>query len=761
MTQSSSPGTTSSSPTTNSQTFNFNRAEAVDLAFLRRVKAQDFPPAKSTTTLTQAGLAPHELVDLFESQVMSRHLDLRARILKNDNQCFYTIGSSGHEGNAAVGKAFEVRDMAFLHYRSGALMIQRAKHLPHSTPLYDTMLSFVASKDEPIAGGRHKVWGSVELNVPPQTSTIASHLPKALGAALSIRKAQRMNLQDATLDPDSVILCSFGDASANHSTAVGAINAACWAAYQDMDVPVVFLCEDNQIGISVPTPQDWIKANFSQRPQLNYIECDGLNLCDSYIAAKEAVDYARQYRKPVFLHMKTVRLLGHAGSDVETTYKQAHEIESIESDDPLLHSARILIEHGILSADQIISLYESVRTRVEHIGRYAVQRPKITDPHEIASTVIACTNKRTAPPIPNEAVRTQAFDKDFAKLSTPQHMAKLINWGLIDLMIRYPGFLIFGEDVAQKGGVYNVTEGLYKKFGEERIYNTLLDEQTIIGHAIGLAHNGFLPCGEIQFLAYVHNAEDQIRGEAATLAFFSQGQFTNPMVLRIAGLAYQKGFGGHFHNDNSISIFRDIPGLIVAVPSRGDDAVQMMRTCAKEAYENGRVVIFIEPIALYMTKDLHSANDKLWSFPYPAPDKMIPMGQFGVHGEGQDLSIITFGNGTYYSLQAQKELQEKYGIQSKIIDLRWISPIDEVALAEAVQHSEHILIVDECRKTGSLSEFLLSSLAQNLEKLPPTQVLAAIDCFIPLGVAAAAGLPKKAEIVQAAVELTSRNRKLQ
>src|SRR5690606_23250422 len=154
-----------------------------------------------------------------------------------------------------------------------------------------------------------------------------------------------------------------------------------------------------------------------------------------------------------------------------------------------------------------------------------------------------------------------------------------------------------------------------------------LDEQSILGTAIGLAHNGFLPIPEIQFLAYVHNAEDQIRGEAATLAFFSQGLYTNPMVLRVAGLAYQKGFGGHFHNDNSLAVFRDIPGVIIACPSNGEDAVRMLRTCTREAYENGRVVVFVEPIALYMTKDLHEPNDKAWSFLYPQTGE-IPLGQF-------------------------------------------------------------------------------------------------------------------------------------
>src|SRR5690606_33767724 len=192
-----------------------------------------------------------------------------------------------------------------------------------------------------------------------------------------------------------------------------------------------------------------------------------------------------------------------------------------------------------------------------------------------------------------------------------------------------------------------------------------LDEQSIIGTGLGLAHNNFVPIPEIQFLAYVHNAEDQIRGEASTLAFFSQGQFTNPMILRIAGLPYQKGFGGHFHNDNSLAIFRDIPGIIVAVPSTGADAVKMLRACAKEAYENGRVVVFVEPIALYMTRDLHEANDKAWTSTYPLLGEEIPIGQFGVFGEGKELAIITYGNGTYYSRQAIKELEEKHKVKTR------------------------------------------------------------------------------------------------
>ena len=124
---------------------------------------------------------------------------------------------------------------------------------------------------------------------------------------------------------------------------------------------------------------------------------------------------------------------------------------------------------------------------------------------------------------------------------------------------------------------------------------------------------------EIQYLAYLHNAEDQLRGEAASLQFFSSGQYRNPMVVRVPGLAYQKGFGGHFHNDNAVGVLRDIPGLIVAVPARGDDAAAMLRTCLAAADTDGSVCVFLEPIALYHTRDLYEPGDGGWLSPYAAP----------------------------------------------------------------------------------------------------------------------------------------------
>jgi 2-oxoisovalerate dehydrogenase E1 component len=450
--------------------------------------------------------------------------------------------------------------------------------------------------------------------------------------------------------------------------------------------------------------------------------------------------------------------MGHAGSDLENNYRSFEKIEEIEFQDPLLHSARLLLENGLATAPEIVGIYEKIREQVRAVSDSAMKRPQLSDPAMVRSTITACERKRKAPPLPSEEERKNVFGPDWGKIKTPLHMAKLINWGLHDILLRYKNTVIFGEDVAQKGGVYNVTDNLYKKFGSKRVFNSLLDEQSIIGTGIGMAHNGFVPIPEIQFLAYVHNAEDQIRGEASTLAFFSQGLFANPMVLRVAGLAYQKGFGGHFHNDNSLAVFRDIPGLIIAVPSNGADAVKMMRTCVREAYENGRVIVFIEPIALYMTKDLHSEGDKGWCFEYPDLEEEIALGDFGVFktysgDETADLTIITYGNGTYYSRQATDVLSKKYSQKVKAIDLRWIAPIEIKKLVEEIGASQNILVVEECRKTGSLSEYLVSSLVENMPSLPKIKVVAADDCFIPLGKASAAGLPKKEEILNGAFNL--------
>jgi len=755
--------------------FNLNRAQVVDRNFIELIQtrfgegARNLRPSMTEPITPDSDLTGQDLLELFESQIIARHQDIVSREMRARNEGFYTIGSAGHEGNAVVGRLTRHTDIAFVHYRSGAFMTERARKVPGIDSISDAMLGFAASSEDPVAGGRHKVWGSAPLWVPPQTSTIASHLPKAVGTALSLHRAKRMGIK-GELPADSIVVCTFGDATTNHAVAQTAFNAASWAAFQRLPVPILFVCEDNGIGISVETPEGWIEETYRSRSGLLYVQANGLDLIEAYSATAAAVDHCREQRCPVFLHMKVVRLLGHAGSDAETEYHTLAEIEAVEARDPLLASAELVLREGIMTANDIMELYEGVRSRVRAAAEYASKRPKLSSAAEVMAPLAPYSPDKVAAEaerLPDQAERLRVFKEQLPEQLPLRHMAALINHGLHDVLIKYPEAILFGEDVAKKGGVYHVTTGLTAAFGLGRVFNTLLDETTIFGMAIGAAHVGILPIPEIQYLAYYHNAEDQIRGEACSLQFFSKNQYHNPMVIRIAGWGYQKGFGGHFHNDNSIAALRDVPSLIIATPSRGDDAVKMMRTCLAMAKVDGRVIAVIEPIALYMTKDLYEPKDGKWSFPYPPPGEFIPLGEGMVYrseprssGKGkqsaENLTILTFANGVHMSLRAAKTLREKHKIAARVVDLRWLNPLNEAFIVEQALATKRVLVVDEGRKTGGISEAIVTLLSEKCGPQVKAARLTAYDTYIPLGPAADCVLPGESDVVHSALELLNK-----
>ncbi len=730
-----------------------NRAGIVDYnvtALLSALGGAADPAALDRPVRDGTSLTGRRALALYQTQVESRHLDLAARALKARNECFYTIGSSGHEGNAVVAAATRPDDMAFLHYRSGAFFIERARQVPGSTPLMDMLLGLCASTDEPIAGGRHKVFGSLPLNIPPQTSTIASHLPKAVGWAVAIERRARLGLGPTD---GRIAVCSFGDASANHSTAVGAINAAEWFAQRDEPCPILFVCEDNGIGISTATKPGWIASIYANRSNLGYVAGDGLDLPDAWDAAQAAAYWVRTHRRPLFLHLRTVRLLGHAGSDVESTYRSAAEITAEEARDPLLCTARLLAEAGVATGSELAAIYESTRTRVAAIAEECIKRPKFTS----AVDVVAPLSPRHTDAVRAEVLRAAAAPSP--EDAKPRHLAVQINRALAELFAKYPELLLFGEDVGKKGGVYHLTADLQKRFGADRVTDTLLDEQTILGLALGAAQAGLLPMPEIQYLAYFHNACDQIRGEACSLQYFSNGQYRNPMVVRIAGYAYQKGFGGHFHNDNSIAALRDIPGIVIASPARGDDAAAMLRTCVAAARVDGAVCVYLEPIALYMTRDLHVEGDGEWAAPWPSAEDHVPVGVGRTYapadGGSGDLTIITWANGLYLSLRAAKMLRETYGIACRVLDLRWINPLPVEDIVREARATGRVLVVDECRRTGGVSEAVYTALIDGGVNLPMARVTG-LDVYVPLAGAANLVLVQEPQIVDAARALMAR-----
>jgi 2-oxoisovalerate dehydrogenase E1 component len=665
---------------------------------------------------------------IWRAQVRSRLCDFAARYLQGTGRGFYSIASAGHESNAAVALALEPTDPALLHYRSGAFYLVRGAQIGRDG-VPDILQGVTAARDEPIAGGRHKVFGNHELAIIPQTSTIASHLPRAVGVAFALERAKRIGV-DSEWKEDAIVVCSFGDASVNHATAQAGLNSSAHFAHQGLPLPLLWVCEDNGIGISVRSPHGWVESALRARTQLRYEYAPGDDPELALEVAQELADWVREERKPAVLHLKTVRYLSHAGADVETAYRTPQEIRADWDRDPILATGEWLAAAGAWSGNELADDYLAERKRVFGVADEAAMLPQLDAAEDVIRPLAPRAQQLRAVQSPN---------------GEPTTVAQAINAALADVLEREPRTLVFGEDVGAKGGVYGVTRGLQKRFGSARVFDTLLDETSILGLALGSATSGLVPIPEIQYLAYLHNAEDQLRGEAATLQFFSQGRYRNGMVVRIAGLAYQKGFGGHFHNDNAVGVLRDIPGLVVASPGRPDDAAAMLRTCVEAARVDGSVCVFLEPIALYHTRDLYEDGDDGWLAPASGD---AALGSARVYGDGDDLTIFTWANGLRMSLRVVRELD----LDARVVDLRWLSPLPVDDILREANTTGRALIVDETRRTGGVSEGVVTALvdagfAGTIERV------ASKDSFVPLGDAANLVLVSEAEIVDAATRV--------
>ncbi|NUR05539.1 MAG: MFS transporter, partial [Nocardioidaceae bacterium] len=354
--------------------------ESVDDHVVRRVGGWSEHPDE-VASYADPSASPADaprLLTVLDAQLQSRHLDLAARWLQQRGEGFYTIASAGHESNAAVATALRPTDPALLHYRSGGFYAARAGQVPGSTPVRDVLAGLAAATSDPISGGRHKVFGNRALAVLPQTSTIGSHLPRAVGLAFSLGRAAALGLSTGWPE-DAVVVTSFGDASANHSTTVGALNAAAYCTTRGVPVPLLLVCEDNGLGISVPTPPGWLEQALARWPGIDRVAVDGTRPADLLHRAEAAVRTVREERRPVLLHLRTVRFLGHAGSDVELGYRSRTEVLRDYERDPLLATAATLVRLGALAPGQVLERYEKARTQVlAEAGRFA-GAPRLPD----------------------------------------------------------------------------------------------------------------------------------------------------------------------------------------------------------------------------------------------------------------------------------------------------------------------------------------------------------------------------------------------
>lgn len=748
---------------------NMDRLDVLDARLLERLEAMRIDPPDDPHAGALARVLSREAaIALFDAQVRSRALDRAARRMRAAGEGFYTIASAGHERNAMLGMQLAVDDPCLLHYRSGALFLARAARAGHTAALRDVLLSFRAAAADPIAGGRHKVWGSRPLWIVPQTSTIASHLPKAVGLAFGLARYRRLALP-APVDERAIVVCSFGDASANHATALAGIHAARYAHRRGHAVPILFVCEDNGLGLSERTPRGWLEDTWGALPGLVYVRASG-PLHEAWTAVGQAIERCREARAPVLLHLDTVRLGGHAGSDAESTYLRASEIADMESRDPLTETAEALVRGGLLSPDALMALHRASEAEIAALGEDIAGEGPLTEPGDVLRplppTESACeapvvisrpaptARPDDAPNSEESSARAAGTAADRAEVDT---LAAHLTRALSSILDTHPRALVFGEDVGRKGGVYGITAGLQRRFGETRVFDTQLDETSILGAAQGCGLAGLLPIPEIQYLAYVHNAIDQLRGEACSQSFFSNGAFLNPMVVRIASFAYQKGFGGHFHNDNAVAALREIPGLLVAAPAFGDEASRMLHAAVRLAATQGRVVAFLEPIALYFERDLHEPGDRGWLRTPVDPHALdLPPGRCGVHGaEHPELVLVSYANGLRMSLRAARRLGASEGLRVRVVDLRWLSPLPFDDLVDQLPPGAACLVVDECRASAGVADAVVAHLAERGHR-GPLRSIRARDSYVPLGPAANAVLVGEDDIVAAARRLVER-----
>jgi 2-oxoisovalerate dehydrogenase E1 component len=448
----------------------------------------------------------------FEVMAASRHLDLQARRMRARGQGHYTIGSAGHESNALVAAAARVGDPALLHYRSGAFYLERSRQAerPLADGVRDVLASMMGAVIDPASGGRHKVFGNPALSIIPQTSTIASQLPRAVGVAFAIERAGALGLPTRWA-PDSIAVTSFGDASLNHSTAVGALNAAGHFVQSGFGLPILFVCEDNGLGISVSSPEHWVEQ-AARRPGVRYAYADGDDPDAVLKVAHDLVDEIRTTRRPGLLHLRTVRFLGHAGTDVESTYRSPADLRADLERDPIVALARSASaspgsidlarrydEVGVLVAglaDELIGARTltsraAVMAPLTIVGKGAPRTPTPA-PAPAPAPAPSVTARDSAQSVvtrdaaPSVVNRDAAFGGRRPEDAGELTLAQTINAALTDAMAARPEMLVFGEDVGRKGGVYGITRALAQRFGVARVFDTLLDEQTILGLALGL-----------------------------------------------------------------------------------------------------------------------------------------------------------------------------------------------------------------------------------------------------------------------------------
>ncbi len=684
-----------------------------------RPKGQDAIHAGNPSADPLSRLKPEQIIGAYTNALSARLIDSKILILLRQGKVFFHIGCSGHEV-AQVAMAAAMRpghDWAYPYYRDLGFSLQ------FGYTIEEIMLEALHRKGGPSSDGfampfhyGHKKWRIVSQSSPTGTQYL-----QAVGTAMGAVKDHA----------DEVVYVSSGEGSTSEGEFHEAVN---WAARGKF--PVIFVIQNNRYAISVPVRDQLAGESVSAMVKgyggLNRYHVDGCDFPQMFEAASDAVAHARRGDGPSVIEADTVRLLAHSSSDDQRKYRDPRDLEDDLKRDPLPRFEKFLQDRGILSAADCARIRNEVQARIDAAAEWAEAKGFVE-----ASALESCVY---APADPSPA----PAQTDPPAAGPNIVMVDAINHALAEEMELNPKMLVYGEDVAgKKGGVFTATKGLTDRFGSERVFNSPLAEASIVGTAFGLSvRGGYKPVVEIQFGDYIWPAFMQIRDEVAMLRFRSRGQWTCPMVIRVA----VGGFihGGLYHSQSIDGFFTHIPGVRVVFPSNAADAKGLLKTACR----SGDPVIFLEHKGLY--------RQGFASSPEPPPAYTIPFGVAAVKQPGGDVSVITWGMLVQRSLDAARKVEASHGVGVEVIDLRTLNPLDRESVFASVRKTGKVLIVHEDTLTGGfggeIAALISSECFESLDA--PVRRVAAKDTPVPYAPGLEnAMLPQETDIIRALEQL--------
>ena len=592
--------------------------------------------------------------------------------------------SRGHEViQTALGMQLLPQDYLFPYYRDDAMLLSIGM-----TP-YELMLQVLAKKDDPFSGGRTyychpSLRDDDKPKIPHQSSATGMQAIPATGVAMGFWYKEAEKLSSYTPQDAPVVVCSLGDASVTEGEIAEAFQMAALK-----QLPILYLVQDNGWDISANAAETRAQ-NAAQYAAgfhgLEAISIDGTDFEQSYNTIKEVLEKIRTQRRPFLIHAK-VPLLNHHTSGVRMEFYR-DDLKQARSEDPYPKMLALLLQQGATKAE-IQTIESDIESRVKQAlsSALAAEDPSAEDlfTHDFAPTPI-----------------TQEVGERTPKGADKVVMVDCALFAIEELMAKHPECLLYGQDVGGRlGGVFREAATLAQKFGDNRVFNTAIQEAFIVGSTVGMSAVGLKPIVEVQFADYLWPGLNQLFTEVSRSCYLSNGKWPVSMILRVPIGAY--GSGGPYHSSSMESVVSNIRGLKIAYPSNGAD----LKGLIKAAYYDPNPVVIFEHKGLYWSK---VPGTKGATSVEPSEDYMLPFGKAWVLQEiwkkedDETLSIITYGMGVHWAINASAAL----GLQDvvEIVDLRTLHPLDYDTVFASVNKCGKCLVVTEEPSENSFSRAL-------------------------------------------------------